>query len=113
MHCILIHHCRGKLFRNRTKWATVRSEIPQGSILGPVLFIIFINSVFNCVSWKVLLSADDAKNYRAAKRDEDAAQLQNDLAAHWNRTQSSLLKINLSKSHQLTLTERSKRVAKS
>ena len=49
----------------RSNWSSVTSGTPQGTILGPLLFSIYIiNDITNCVSSTVKLYADDTKIYR-------------------------------------------------
>ena len=48
----------------RSNWSSVTSGTPQGTILGPLLFFIYINDITNCVSSTVKLYADDTKIYR-------------------------------------------------
>ena len=62
-----------------SQWQPVRSGVSQGSVLGPLLFIIYINVIDGCVVSSVLKFADDAKIYRAVKSHEDIEQLQRDL----------------------------------
>ena len=92
-----------------SKRATVRGGFFQGSVKGPVLFINFNILMFQCVSSKMYVHADNAKIYPAVPNDEDAAQLRNDLDALWNWTRYSLLKFNSSNCHHVTLTGRSER----
>ena len=47
-------------------WASVVSGIPQGSVLGPSLFTIFIYDIPNDITSKVKMFADDTKLYNSA-----------------------------------------------
>ena len=44
-------------------WIRVTSGIPQGSVLGPILFLIFINDLPDVLNCCMKLFADDAKLY--------------------------------------------------
>ena len=45
-------------------WSCVTSGTPQGTILGPLLFLLYINDITECISSTVKLYADDTKIYR-------------------------------------------------
>ena len=62
-----------------SSWTSVTSGVPQGSILGPLLFNIFINDLPSVVQSELVLFADDAKIYRTIQSDDDYLQLQQDL----------------------------------
>ena len=54
--------------------------MPQGSILGPILFLLFVNDIPDCLSTsKLLLFADDAKCFHLIKSHDDVCLLQLDL----------------------------------
>ena len=69
LHAWLRHFLTGRRQRvilrgTRSDWSSDTSGTPQGTILGPLLFFIYINNITNCVSSTVKLYADDTKIYR-------------------------------------------------
>jgi len=62
-------------------WADVTSGIPQGSVLGPTLFLLFINDLPSVVSSCSALFADDTKVYSAVSSPDDSDRLQQDINA--------------------------------
>ena len=75
----------------------VTSGVPQGSVLGPILFTMFVNDIPSIVSSPTFMFADDTKIFRFIKSSDDHAVLQNYLnllhewSVHWQ------LKFNISK----------------
>lgn len=62
-----------------SSWTTVKSGIPQGSVLGPILFVIFINDMPDIVESAIQLFADDAKIYTNVVSSDCNLKLQEDL----------------------------------
>ena len=62
-----------------SEWSPVRSGVPQGSVLGPVLFVIYINDFDKGVRNHILKFADDTKLFSQVSTYEDAEKLQKDL----------------------------------
>ena len=89
----------------RSNWSSVTSGTPQGTILGPLLLLIYINDITNCVSSIVKLYADDTKIYRQIVDPiKDPPLLQMDLSnlMEWART--SQLQFNADKCESLPIT---------
>ena len=59
--------------------APVLSGIPQGTVLGPVLFVLYINDLLDNITSEGLMFADDTKIFRQITSREDAVELQSDL----------------------------------
>ena len=62
-----------------SNWKSVLSRVPQGSVLGPLLFLIYINDLDDNITSNVLKFADDTKVFRKVNTDGEKQHLQNDL----------------------------------
>lgn len=63
----------------QSKSVTVNSGVPQGSVLGPLLFLIFINDLSNRVTVPIRLFADDCVLYSRIETESDQINLNNNL----------------------------------
>ena len=82
---------------SRSEWEEVLSGVPQGSVLGPLLFLIFINPIDDHIKSTVLKFADDLKLFRTIECTYDQEVLQSDLDrfVEWSKTWQ--MNFNLSK----------------
>ena len=90
---------RVKLNNSFSSWCAVLSGIPQGSILGPLLFIIFINDLPEVCKEinNIFLYADDAKLFRHVKTQFDNLLLQDMINSLQSWTDTWQLKLNVDK----------------
>ena len=52
---------RVSIKQSHSKWTRIRSGVPQGSVLGPILFILYINDLPDLVKASCSIFADDTK----------------------------------------------------
>ena len=83
--------------------APVLSGIPQGSVLGPLMFVIHINDLPEVISSNAFLFADDTKVLRHITSREDSIALQSDIDLLNGCSKKWLLKFNTDKCQVIPL----------
>ena len=86
--------------------APVTSGVPQGTVLGPLLFLVYINDMPDCVSSTPRLFADDCLLYRVVRSVADAAKLQQDLDQLQEWESTWLMEFNPDKCEVLRITKK-------
>ena len=80
-----------------SRWCRIISGVPHGSVLGPLLFIIYNNDLSENINCNIKQYGDDAKLYTTVKEDKDILQFQHDLdnVTEWSNVwQLSLVLVN-------------------
>ena len=91
--------------------APVLSGVPQGSVLGPLLFLVYINDLPECVSSSASLFANVTLLYRQISSPEDSAALEADLTALEDWEHKWLMAFNPSKCEVLHITNKRHKIA--
>ena len=91
-----------------SKWSPVTSGVPQGSVLGPTLFLVYINDIVSDIDSTLRLFADDSILYREVTCPEDQAILQKDLNKVFQWADQWQMCFNASKCETLTITRKLK-----
>ena len=92
---------------SHSSWLPVISGVPQGSILGPLLFILYVNDIKSVISHSYLkMFADDLTLYRNIASVSDCELLQWDLRRIYEWTLTWLLRLNLLKCEALNITNK-------
>src|SRR5664279_712182 len=94
---------------SKSNWSDVVSGVPQGSILGPLLFIIFINDIDENIINTLLKFADDTKIFGTVATEDEVNRLQTDLSHLYQWSQDWNMLFNLKKCKVLHLGYNNKR----
>ena len=84
-------------------WRPVTSGVPQGSVLGPLLFAIYVNDLPLIVSSNLFMFADNLKLYRSITQPLDTMLLQHDVNTLFHWTQTWLLNLSIPKCYVMSV----------
>ena len=80
-----------------SSYVEVTSGVPQGSVIGPMLFLLYINDINNAIKSQIKLFADDSVLYRNIRN-------QNDLDTISSWAERWLMELNIDKCSVLSIT---------
>ena len=63
----------------KSDWGPVLSGVPQGTVFGPLLFLLYINDITTNIDSEIRLFADDCVCYREIKGTKETVKLQEDI----------------------------------
>jgi len=94
---------------SQSSWLPVTSGVPQGTVLGPLLFLLYINDITDNIDSEIRLFADDCILYRTIRSSADQAILQHDIDTLHSWSSVWQMNFNSQKSHIMSITrQRSK-----
>jgi hypothetical protein len=89
----------------------VTSGVPQGSILGQLLFLLYQNNLSNSINHsKIATFADDTKIYKVINKEADASAMENDLANFQTSSANANLLLNTDKCKTLRITRKRNKI---
>ena len=97
-----------KINEASSKPCVVTSGVPQGSVLGPLLFVSYINDLPNKIKSEIYMFADDTKIFSVQKNRENNTQLQRDVDELQNWSNDWKLKFHPDKCKHMVVTSSSR-----
>ena len=91
---------------NYSDWSKVTSGIPQGSVLGPLLFVLYINDLPDCILSQVFLFTDGTKMFHHIQNSDDQKIFQDNITRLQAWTDKWLLKFHPEKCELLAIGKR-------
>ena len=87
-------------------WAPVLSGVPEGTVLGPLLFSLYINDISSDIESEIRPFADDCVCYREIKDKEDTMKLQRDIDRLGSRARKRGMRFQSVKCSMMQLTRK-------
>ena len=108
LRCFLPNQYQRVVLReHHTSWTSVMSGVPQGAVLGPILFLIYINDISRNIMSDTKLFTDDMKVYRVlGDTKEDVEELQKDLTRLESWSNDWQLKFNTDKCVEMGISKK-------
>lgn len=94
------------VYGEKSKPIKPKSSVPQGSILSPLLFALFINDLPELINSNILLYADDLKIFSKIETFDDLTSMQRDINTIIIWCQANKLQVNISKCNVMSFTHR-------
>lgn len=91
-----------KVYGSKSEMFTIPSGVPQGSHLGPLIFVLFINDLCHWIKNDKVLYADDLKFYRAVSSPIDCLALQSDMDSLMKWCDENGMEVNAKKCQVIT-----------
>jgi len=95
---------RVKVRAQLSKEVKITPGVPQGSVLGPLLFPVYVNDIYRNINWSITLSADDCIIYRKITNKNDIENLQKNLDTLGEWAAENGMTVNPSKSKAIRFT---------
>ena len=89
-------------------WVDVLSGIPQGSIIGPIVFVLYINDLPDNIISEVFMFADDTQVFQETRANGDIQTLQKDLNNLQGWSNKWLLRFHPDKCKVMTISRKKK-----
>lgn len=100
-----------KGFESKNSNFIISSGVPQGSIIGPLLFVIFVNDVDECFNFcNVIMYADDLKIHHTINNIEECINFQDELHRFEQYCTNNNLSLSIKKCKAITFTKKTKTV---
>ena len=94
---------------SKSSWLPVTSGVPQATVLGPLLFLLYINDIASNIQSEIRVFADDCILYRTINKSADCLILQDDINQLLSWASVWQMQFNSKKCHILSITRQRSR----